>query len=211
MVQSKKSVARIAGYKTALDRFQRMGLVRIFSDNLADATGVSASQVRKDFSLFGISGNKRGGYQIDELLACLHKILNKDEVQNVVMVGMGNIGSALVKYGGFEKEGIRIIAGFDADPKKCSGDGPTPVFALEQLVDFVRSRRIRIGIIAVPDTAAQQVANLMVAAGIKGLLNFAPIRLRVSDDVVIHSVNLVVELERVIYFSSLAPQETVRE
>ncbi len=197
---NKKCIIRLLRYKNALHRLKNLGFVKVFSDNLADAVGATASQVRKDFSLFGITGNKRGGYQIDALIEKLNGILGKNELQKVVIVGAGNIGMALMKYKGFEREGIKIAACFDIDAAKYNTKSEIPVFPLEELKDFARARKIKIGIIAVPDIAAQQALDLMLAAGIKGVVNFAPIRLRAVGDCVINNVNLVLELETVIYF-----------
>ena len=199
---NKKCIIRLLRYKSALHRLHGLGFVKVFSDNLADAVGVTASQVRKDFSMFGISGNKRGGYQIEGLLEKLNGIMGKNELQKVVIVGAGNIGTALMKYKGFEKEGIRIAGCFDIDPAKHALPKGTdiPVLPLEALKDFVRQHKIKIGIIAVPDVAAQQVLDMMAAAGIKGVLNFAPLRLKGSEDIFINNVNLILELETVIYF-----------
>jgi len=202
MTTSHKSIVRLSRYKIALNRLKSLGLTRIFSDNLADSTGVTSCQVRKDFSLFGISGNKRGGYQVDELLERLNDILGKNEIHQVVIVGAGNIGTALMRYQGFEKEGIRIVAGFDIDSAAYSQELSVPVYPLDALKSFVKERGIKIGIIAVPDIAAQQALDLMVSAGIKGVMNFAPLRLRAPADVVVANVNLVLELENVIYFST---------
>jgi redox-sensing transcriptional repressor len=167
---------------------------------LADAIGVTASQVRKDFSIFGISGNKRGGYKIEELIEKINNILGKNELNKVIIVGAGKLGMALLKYKGFEKEGIKIVASFDIDSTKYVGDSDVPVLPLEELNDFVRKNNIRIGIIAVPDMAAQSVADSMFLAGIRGILNFAPIRLKSPEDRVLNNVNLEVELENLIYF-----------
>ncbi|MCM8812526.1 MAG: redox-sensing transcriptional repressor Rex [Candidatus Omnitrophica bacterium] len=202
MIANKKSVARLSRYKNALHRFKTMGLVRIFSDNLADAIGVTSSQVRKDFSVFGITGSKRGGYQIDDLFAQLNNILGKDQIQEVIIAGVGNIGAALLKYNGFEKEKIKIVAAFDIDAQKWSDTAPVPVYSLDRLIPFVNARGIKIGIIAVPESAAQMVFDRMVTSGIRGVLNFAPLRLRSPKQCVINSVNLVTELENVIFFST---------
>jgi redox-sensing transcriptional repressor len=199
---SKNAIIRLSRYKNALYRLKLLGFVKVFSDNLADAVGVKPSQVRKDFSLFGISGNKRGGYLIDELISKLNTILGKNEIQKVVIVGAGHIGTALMKYKGFEREGIKIVAAFDIDPAKYQKDVEVPILPLEELKDCVQKNQIRIGIIAVPDIAAQQTADLMLAAGIKGILNFAPIRLRGPEDSVINNVNLEIELENVVYFAN---------
>lgn len=200
MPMNRNCIIRLSRYKAALYRLRSLGFIKVFSDNLADAIGVLPSQVRKDFSLFGISGNKRGGYQIDALLEKLHTILGKDRQHSVVVVGAGNIGTALLKYKGFEKEGIKIAACFDIDPVRFNRESEVPVLPMEELKDFVRSNNIRIGIIAVPDIAAQSVLETMAASGIKGVLNFAPLRLRGSDEMVIHNINLGLELENLIYF-----------
>lgn len=200
MITNKNCVIRLSRYKNALHRLKSLGFVKVFSDNLADAVGVTSSQVRKDFSIFGISGSKRGGYHIDSLIEKLNLILGKNEVHKVIIVGAGNIGSALIKYRGFEKEGIKIAAGFDIDAGKYDPKSQIPVLPLEEMKDYIKNNNIKIGIIAVPDIAAQQVMDIMVAAGIKGILNFAPLRLRVQGDTVINNVNLELELENVIYF-----------
>ncbi len=197
---SKKNISRLSRYRKALIHFKQLGFVKVFSDTLGEAVGVTSAQVRKDFSLFGISGNKRGGYNIEELIQRLQNILGKDQIQDVIVAGAGNIGSALMKYHEFEKEGIRIIAGFDIDPAKISEKAKIPVFHLDELDTYVRSHQIKVGIIAVPDIAAQQICDSMVASGISGILNFAPIRLKSNEDVIINTVNVQMELENVIYF-----------
>jgi len=167
---------------------------------LADAAGVTAAQVRKDFSLFGITGNRRGGYKVDELSDQLHRILGKDQLQEFVVVGVGNIGRALLRYRGLEKSGIRIAAGFDIDPVKFNSESDPPVMPLENLVDFAKTRGVRLGVVAVPDYAAQQVLELLLSAGVKGVLNFAPICLKAPDGCVVNNINLETELENLIYF-----------
>jgi redox-sensing transcriptional repressor len=200
LITNKNCIIRLSRYKNSLYRLKTLGFVKVFSDNLADAIGVTAEQVRKDFSLFGISGNKRGGYQVDALIEKLNSILGKDRMQKVIVVGSGHIGTALTKYRGFEKEGIKIVTAFDIDPVKHARECDVPVLPLEELKDFVRANEIKIGIIAVPDIAAQQVVDMMLQAGIRGILNFAPIRLRIPEDIVVNNVNLELELENVIYF-----------
>ena len=200
MIMNKKCIIRLSRYKNALKRLKALGFVKVFSGNLADATGVTSSQVRKDFSLFGITGNRRGGYKVDELIAKIRGILGKNELQKVVMVGVGNIGTALLRYKGFQAGGIRIIAGFESDPAKYAPNAEVPIFPMDDFGEFVRKHDVRIGILAVPDAAAHQVSEVMILAGIKGILNFAPIQLRAADDVVISNINLEVELENLIYF-----------
>jgi len=200
MVTNKNSILRLSRYKNALYRFKAIGFFKIFSDYLADAVGVTSAQVRKDFSLFGISGNKRGGYQIDALIEKLNDILGKNELQKVILAGAGNLGSALMKYKSFEKEGIKIVAAFDIDPAKHNPKLPVPVFPLEELEDFVKSHNTKIGIICVPDIAAQHTLDIMIKAGINGVLNFAPIQLKTPENCIVNNVNLETELENLIYF-----------
>ncbi len=204
MVANRGCITRLSRYKNAAIRLKALNFVRVFSDNLADAAGVTASQVRKDFSIFGITGNRRGGYQIEELIKQLNKVLGKDEEQNFIIVGVGNIGKALLTYQGFEKTGIRISAGFDIDPEKFDETGEVPVFGLDKLSEYVSENDIEMAIISVPDYAAQQVLEILVGAGIRGVLNFAPIRLRKVDNVVINNINLEAELENMIYFVKAA-------
>jgi redox-sensing transcriptional repressor len=200
MIGNKRVILRFSRYRNALTRFKALGFVKIFSEYLADSVGVTSAQVRKDFSLFGISGNKRGGYQIDALIGKLNEILGKNEIQKVVLVGAGHLGSALLKYRTFEQEGIKIIAAFDIDPAKQLQKNSIPVLPVEQIIDFVEKNEIKIAILCVPDIAAQQSLDILIKAGIKGVLNFAPIELKSPNECIINNVNLAVELENLIYF-----------
>lgn len=204
---NRSCVIRLSRYKNALNRLKTLNFVRVFSDNLADAAGVTAAQVRKDFSLFGITGNRRGGYKVDELSDQLNRILGKDQIQEVIVIGMGNIGKALLHYGGLEKSGIRIAAGFDIDPEKFTGEGQPPVLPLEDLVSVVKEHGIALGVLAVPEYAAQQVLELMLSAGIKGVLNFAPICLKAPEGCIINNINIESELENLIYFVNATNNE----
>ena len=200
-MSSRSRILRLSRYKNAALRLKSLNFVKVFSDNLADATGVTASQVRKDFSIFGISGNRRGGYQIDELLTQLNKVLGKDKLQKFIVVGVGNMGRALINYPGFVKSEIKIVAGFDLDPSKYNRKADAPVFPMDELAGYVKTNEVELGIIAVPDFAAQEVFDKLIQAGIKGVLNFAPIRLRSENtDVVVHTLNLETEIENLIYF-----------
>ncbi len=200
MLNNKSCILRLSKYKKTLKRLKVLGFKKVFSDNLADAIGVSSAQVRKDFSMFDITGNKKAGYTIDDLIERLNCVLGRDEYQNVIIIGAGSIGSALIKYQGFDKEGIKILAAFDTDERKVARDNAVPILPAEELKSFVKNNNITIGIICVPDLYAQQTVELMIDAGIKGALNFAPVNLRVPSDFVIESINLEMELEAVIYF-----------
>jgi redox-sensing transcriptional repressor len=200
LMKNRQVIARLSKYKNALHRFKALGFAKTFSDYLAEVVGCTSSQVRKDFSMFGITGNKRGGYNIDELMEKLMVILGKSSVQQVILVGAGNLGKALLNYKGFELDGIKIAACFDIDPAKQSSHANIPILPMAELATFVKLSAIEIGIIAVPDIVAEEVFNKMVQAGIRGVLNFAPIQLRTDKPVFINNINLEMELESIIYF-----------
>ena len=200
MLNNKNCILRLSKYKKALNRLKSLGFKKVFSDNLADAIGGTPSQVRKDFSIFDISGNKKGGYSIDDLLESLNKILGKDEMEEVILVGHGNIGTALLNYKGFPKEGIDIVAVFDNDTHKICQTANPPILPIENMASFIKDNKIKTAILAVPDFCAQSILDTMIKSGIKGVLNFAPLHLRTPEDFVITNVNLEMELEAVIYF-----------
>ena len=197
---NRKSVRRLSHYRKVLLRLGELGFDRVFSETLGEEAGVTAAQVRKDFSHFGISGNKRGGYIIADLLEHLRSILKKDVPTNTVIVGAGNLGKALMYYNGFKKDNIKILAVFDIDPSKLSEKGEIPILHLSKLSSFVKSHNINIGIIAVPDMAAQTIFDLLQDAGIKGILNFTTMIFKDTKEVVINNVYLQIELENIIYF-----------
>ncbi len=203
-MRNRSCVMRLLRYKNALLKLKALNFVRVFSDNLADAAGVTSAQVRKDFSIFGITGNRRGGYQVGDLIENLSHILGKDKDYEFIVVGVGNIGKALMRYDGFEKSGIKISAGFDIDPTKYDPGAAVAVYDLSKLNEYVVKNKIRFGIIAVPEFAAQQAFEVMINSGIKGVLNFTPARLKGPEDCIINNINLETELESIIYFVNVA-------
>jgi redox-sensing transcriptional repressor len=159
MTVNKQAIIRLSKYKSALNKLRALGFKKVYSDNLADSAGVTSAQVRKDFSMFEITGNKRGGYNVDDLLNKLNFVLGKDKIYDIIIVGVGNIGAALLKYKGFEKEGLRIVAGFDIDSLKINRELPVPILPIEEMSDFVKKNKIKIAIIATPELAAQEVLD----------------------------------------------------
>jgi len=200
MPEPRNCIFRLFRYRRCLRDLKDLGYVKVFSDNLGSASGVTAAQVRKDFSLFGITGNKKGGYIIEVLLEKMNRILGKDEVQKVILVGTGNLGSALLKYKGFEKEDISLVAAFDADPAKHGRIGNIPVYPVRDILDFVKQNRIKVAVLAVPAAVAQESAEMLIASGIRGLLNFTPVTLKVQNVIVVNNINLAIELENAIYY-----------
>lgn len=182
-------------------RLETLNFVRVFSRNLADASGVSAAQVRKDFSVFGIRGNRRGGYYVEDLKSELNRVLGKDKAKSFIVVGVGNIGRALLDYELFGEHNIDIVAGFDINPDKFDRDANPPINPLEEMGGYIHANKIELGVISVPAIACQQVFELMVAAGIRGILNFAPIWIQAPPGCVINNVNLVSEFENLAYFA----------
>lgn len=177
-----------------------MGVDKVFSYTLANETGVTADQVRKDFSEFGIKGNKRGGYKIDELLKKMETIFHKNKDHNIVLIGMGNLGLALSKYGKFIQRNINIVATFDIDPFKQKIRTDIPVYSMGRLKEIIERFKVKVAIIAVPEISAQEVCDELIRQGIRGIVNFAPVLLKVPPDVIVNNVNLSDELESVIYY-----------
>jgi redox-sensing transcriptional repressor len=190
------TVRRLSLYLRLLRQLRAGGDVTVSSERLAEEGGLTSAQVRKDLSFFGNFGVRGRGYDVAALEATLRDILGLNRVWPAVVVGAGRLGSALTAYPDFAKEGFRILALFDNDPAKQGRRlGDAEVRPLEELGDFARRERVCIGIVATPAAAAQEVANRLVDAGIRGILNFAPTRLEVPDGVSLRHVNLAVELE----------------
>jgi len=172
----------------------------ISSAAIADAGGVNAAQVRKDLSFFGEFGQPGVGYHTDELLASLKRMMGLDEELEVVVVGAGALGSALINYPGFENRGFRIVALFDNNPAKVGHRlRGYEIMPFDRLKATVEDHEVNIAIIAVPRVAAQDVADSLIEAGVKGLVNFAPVTLKVPDGVVVRSVDLTLQLEMLAY------------
>lgn len=196
---------RITRYYRSLNKLRAIGLEKVFAHNLADAAGVSAAIVRKDFSMLEIHGQKRGGYEITDLIDKLGSILGKGEPQSVIVVGCGRIGKALMHYSGFEPDGIRMVAGFDSDPIVYSdASHPVPVYSLSRLEEMVEALNVKVAIITVPESAAADCYQRLLDAGIRGILNFSPITLKPqmsADGVmpVVHNINIALELEQIFY------------
>lgn len=197
---SRTQIMRLLKYKNALKRMKSFGFIKAYSNNLGDAIGISSVQVRKDFSLFNISGNKKGGYTIDDLLDRIDNILGKRVSHNIILIGYGKIGKALVNYRGFENEAIKIVAAFDHNPEKIDRNSHIPILPIEELKDYIIDNNIEVAILTVPDLEAQRMFDVMCNAGIKGVLNFAPIKLLDRPNCIINDVNIADEIESLFYF-----------
>ena len=199
----KSNVKRLLQYRLCLVKFRELGFKKIYSYNLGNETGVSAEQIRKDFSHFKITGNKKAGYDIDTLLGLFNEIFGMDEIHNVLIVGMGNMGRALANYNNqFIGQNAYVISTFDIDPAKINKKTGIPVYPMEMMNDHIKRHNISTAIITVPGVAAQEVCNKLIDCGIKGILNFTPVILKVPDDIIINNINLSTEIQVIIYYLS---------
>ena len=193
---SESAVRRLSLYLRLLQEADAAGADTISSGQLAERGGTTSAQVRKDLSLFGSFGKRGLGYSVAELLARIRTILGLQQDWRVALVGAGKLGSALFSYRDFEARGFHIRAVFDSDPKKVGARwGGLTILADEEMDATLRRESIDMAILAVPADAAQQVADRLVRAGVRGILNFAPVRLRVPDTVALKNVDVTLELE----------------
>lgn len=194
------AVRRLSLYLRELEGLSRGDRKTISSKQLGDALNLTDAQVRKDLAYFGQFGAPGIGYSIHDLVRRLRRILGTDRVWNVILVGLGNLGSALTAYRGFEKKGFRLVAVFDADPAKVGRAIPAlegiAVQPIDQLKATVQSLDVKLAIMSVPAEAAQDVADRIIDAGIRGLLNFAPYSLITPPHVAVSSVDMAVQLEQ---------------
>jgi redox-sensing transcriptional repressor len=197
---SQSTVARLSLYLRLLTELEQEGRSTLSSEELARRCGTTAAQVRKDLSLFGTFGKRGTGYSVAELVGELRAILGLEQRWKVALVGAGKIGTALLGYQDFRRQGFIIEAVFDSDPAKVGGwlDG-LEVRVDGELEEALRTEGIDIVIVAVPAEAAQAVVDRVVAAGVRAILNFAPIKLDVPADVALKSVNMALELEGLSY------------
>ena len=195
------TVARLPRYHRALLELHAAKKPTASSEELAELAGFNAAKVRKDLSYLGTYGTRGVGYDVDNLRRQIGRELGLTESWPVVIVGIGNLGRALATYSGFATRGFRIAALLDADPAK-TGEvvGTLAVRASSDLAEIVAAEEVAIGIIATPGTAAQDVADQLVAVGVRSILNFSPSVLTVPDGVAVRGVDLAVELQVLSYY-----------
>jgi len=202
---AEKTVERLCLYRRLLIELRREGVRNVFSHVLGERLGLTAAQVRRDVMAVGYSGSTRRGYDVVGLGQAIGDYLDRPEGTRVVVVGLGNLGRALVAYFTGRREKLSVVAGFDSDPAKTervlSGCRIYPMDELRRVAD---KEAAQVAMLAVPAAQAQAVAEFCVGAGIQGLLNFAPVRLRVPDHVYVLDVDLAVFLEKVAFFSGKA-------
>jgi redox-sensing transcriptional repressor len=201
---SRAAIGRFSLYLRHLAQFARDGMQTVASGRLAKALGLTAAQVRKDLAFLGSLGHRGVGYPIDELNAALRKRLGIDRTWKVAVVGVGNLARALLRYRGFAQQGFRIVALFDADPaqigRKLEG---LEVHAAQTMSRVIAQTGAELALLTVPAEAAQAVADDLVAAGIRGILNFAPVVLRLPAQVSLVAVDLAIQLEQLTFLVHL--------
>jgi redox-sensing transcriptional repressor len=202
------AVRRLSLYLRQLEAFRKKDRRTISSKQLGESLNLTDAQVRKDLAYFGQFGHPGIGYRVEDLIARCRHILGTDKTWNVLLVGAGNLGRALLTYHGFQSKGFRLAAVFDADPSKVGKKhGEFVIQPLSELAKTVQQLQIRLGILAVPAEAAQDVADQLVAAGVRGLLNFAPVSITVPPTIALNAVDLAVQLEQLSFQVNVSPLE----
>ncbi|WP_406694630.1 redox-sensing transcriptional repressor Rex [Singulisphaera sp. Ch08] len=196
----KAVVGRVSLYLRQLETFQRQGQTTISSSQLGAALAIHNAQVRKDLAFFGQFGYPGIGYRIEELIPALRRILGIDRDLPLALVGLGNLGRALLRYRGFRSRGFHIVALFDNDPQKVGRTHDSLVVEpIEAMAKIVAARNVTLAVLSVPAEVAQRVADQMVACGILGIMNFAPIPLSVPPSVSVVAIDLSIQLEHLAY------------
>lgn len=194
-------IGRLPVYLRALQRMADHGIKTTSSQELGEHVGISAAQIRKDISQFGEFGKQGTGYSIAYLLDKLREILKVDRIWDVALVGAGDMGHALANYQGFTNRGFHIVAIFDNQPQKIGQKiGDFIVQDAEKMVESIKAANIKIAMLTVPATAAQSVADKLVQAGVRAILNYAPISLNVPNNVKVQHIDPATHLQRMTYY-----------
>ncbi|MBE3588232.1 MAG: redox-sensing transcriptional repressor Rex [Thermoanaerobacteraceae bacterium] len=190
------TVTRLSVYSRFLERLDRNGITTVSSGEIAEGVGVSPAQVRKDLAYFGEFGTRGVGYNVKDLMRYTKKILGLDQNWPLILVGAGNLGYALCTYKGFNSRGFQIVGVFDNDLTKIGKKiADLEVLPMEKMPEVIKKHGARIGIVAVPPRAAQEVVDYMVKNGLEAILNFAPVALNLPEGIEIRNVDLSVKLE----------------
>jgi redox-sensing transcriptional repressor len=198
---SESTVRRLSRYYRSLDQLIARNIETVSSDQLAEMDGITSAQVRKDLSFFGTFGKRGLGYNTRLLKQQIGEILGLNKSWNVAVVGAGNIGKALVKYEEFIKQGFFVRLILDADPEKIGTKvGDLTVQDSKKMKELIQSHQIDIGIIAVSANAAQEVADQLVDAGVRAILNFAPVSIKAPENVQVKNENTAIEIEALSFF-----------
>lgn len=203
---SELTINRLSVYLRCLDQLEQEGVLTVSSQELADRFHLNSAQIRKDLAYFGEFGIRGVGYNVAQLKEHLVNILGFNEERHALIVGAGNLGTALAHYSGFNTGGFRIVGILDNDPKRIGAQipGGLVVEDVKFLPDIVKERNVHIGIITVPAAAAQKVFDALVEAGVQAVLNFAPTQLKGHPEVKLKNVDLKINLELLSFFLTQA-------
>ncbi len=191
---------RLPLYFRYMEKLQASGKQRVSSKDISEALHIDSATVRRDFSYLGELGKKGYGYSVSYLVEFLKDFLRQDELSNVIIMGVGNFGTALLNYSFFQNENIRVVAGLDVDASKVGTTiNGVPIFHLSEINKICKEHDVQIAIITVPAVSAQSVVDQAVMAGVSGILNFTPTRLFAPKEIRIHHIDLTVELQTLIY------------
>jgi redox-sensing transcriptional repressor len=191
---------RLPLYYRFLENLSASGKQRVSSTELSEAVKVDSATIRRDFSYFGALGKKGYGYNVNYLLSFFRKTLDQDEITKVILVGVGNLGTAFLHYNFSKNNSTEIVMAFDVDESKIGDEvGGVTVHHLKDLQDVI-DPEVTVAILTVPQAPAQKIADQLVEAGIQGILNFTPARLDVPETVRVHHIDLSVELQALVYF-----------
>ena len=194
-------IGRLPVYLRALQRLADKGVLNTSSQELGEMIGISAAQIRKDISQFGEFGKQGTGYSIPFLVDRLRAILKVDRVWDVAIVGMGDMGHALARYNGFTNRGFHVVMVFDNDSNKVGQKvGEFEIFNTTVMTEKLRQQKIKLAVLTTPASAAQEIADQLVKAGVKAILNYAPISLNVPNDVHVQYIDPVTHLQRMTYY-----------
>jgi redox-sensing transcriptional repressor len=194
-------IGRLPVYLRALQRLSEQGILTTSSQELGEMIGISAAQIRKDISQFGEFGKQGTGYSVPFLMERLRTILKVDRVWEVVIVGMGDIGHALARYNGFANRGFHINMVFDNDPQKVGQKvGDYEILDTARLAEKVKQNKIKVAMLTVPAPVAQEMTDQLVKAGIKAILNYAPINLNVPNGIHVQYIDPATHLQRMTYY-----------
>jgi redox-sensing transcriptional repressor len=195
-----ETIRRLPIYLRGLLLKSEQGQKNISSRNLADYVGVNPCQIRKDFSYFGDFGTRGVGYNVEKLAKEIKRILKLDVIQKAVLVGVGNLGSAILAYPGFGIYGLDVAAAFDVNPKKVGRKIKNITIENVSKLWTLKKRKIKLAVMAVPRQAAQETANALVKAGVKGILNFSPCHITVPKKVKAITIDIATDLARLPYY-----------
>ena len=201
---------RLPLYYRFLSNLNHQGKTRVSSKELSDAVKVDSATIRRDFSYFGALGKKGYGYNVEYLLGFFRETLDQDELTEVALIGVGNLGTAFLHYNFMKNNNTKIMMAFDADPSKSGTSiGGVPIYHIDELEEKIN--HVKVAILTIPANEADGITTKLVDYGIEGILNFTPARISVPDHVRVHHIDLAVELQALVYFLKHYPLDTKDE